>query len=85
MNLKKIITNMSGYQPQTIRNNINDLCTFGYLARKRRGKDAFYVTTDNGRNVLEGKEIVQSVQEMGSGEPDQIMLTNFTGSKEMKR
>jgi predicted transcriptional regulator len=78
MNLKKIITNMSGYQPQTIRNNINDLCTFKLLARKRRGKDAFYITTDNGRNFLEGKEIVQDVQNMGSEQPDQIMLTNFT-------
>jgi predicted transcriptional regulator len=78
MNLKKIITNMSGYQPQTIRNNINDLRTFGLLAKTRRGKDAFYITTDNGRNFLEGKEIVQDVQNMGSEQPDQIMLTNFT-------
>jgi ribosomal protein L34 len=78
MNLKRVITNMDAYQPQTIRNNINDLCTFGFLARKRKGTDSFYLTTSNGRNILEGREIVQTVQELSCEQPEQIMLTKFT-------
>lgn len=81
INLKKIIKNMNSYQPQTIRNNLTDLCTFKLLTKWRRGKDSYYFITDNGRNVLEGKEIVQIVDELGSEQPEQIMLTNFTNSK----
>lgn len=77
MNLKRIITNMDGVQPQTIRNNINDLCMFGLLSRKRRGNDSFYMTTNNGRNILEGKEIVQDVQKLSSEQPEQIILAKF--------
>jgi len=66
------------YAPQTIKNTVCDMYQFGYLERRRIGRQYKYKISRKGRELLlHGLEVVKEIHGSSSNDSRQIMLSNF--------